>query len=178
MHLFRLFAACVVLGGGMASAPVASGVPNFHQVNDHIYRGAQPPSTSFVNLARLGVKTILDLRDEPGQIRDEKRDVEAAGMRFVSIPMHGLSAPTEQQIATALDVLNDASAAPVFVHCRRGCDRTGTVIACYRISMEHWQNDKALAEARSLGMSWVERAMQHYVTAYHPAPAATVVAAQ
>jgi len=178
MRFARLFAACWLLSGGMASAPVASGVSNFHQVNDHIYRGAQPPATSFVNLARMGVKTILDLRDEAWEIRGEQRAVEAAGMRFVSVPMHGMSAPTEQQISQALAVLNDAAAAPVFVHCRRGADRTGTVIACYRISAEHWHNDKALAEARSLGMSWVQRAMQHYVRAYHPAVASAVAGAQ
>ena len=178
MRFARLFAACWLLSGGMASAPVASGVSNFHQVNDHIYRGAQPPATSFMNLARMGVKTILDLRDEPWEIRDEQNAVEAAGMRFVSIPMHGMSAPTQEQIAKALAVLNDVSAAPVFVHCRRGADRTGTVIACYRISAEHWGNAKALVEARSLGMSWVQRAMQRYVRTYHPAEAPAAAAAQ
>jgi protein tyrosine/serine phosphatase len=124
------------------------------------------------------VKTVLDLRDEPDQIQSEKRAVESAGMRFVSIPMHGLSSPTEEQIGRALALLSDSSYAPVFVHCRRGADRTGTVIACYRISMEHWQNDKALAEAQSCGMSWMERAMRRYVLAFHPGAAAPVIAAQ
>jgi len=177
MRFVRLFAVFWALGGGLASAPVASGVSNFHQVNDHIYRGAQPAATSFLNLARLGIKTVVDLRDEPDQIRAEKRAVEASGMRFVSIPMHGLSAPTEQAMARALEILNDPESAPVFVHCRRGADRTGTVIACYRISAEHWRNEKALAEARALGMSWVERAMQHYVLAYRPLPAVMATAA-
>jgi len=166
MRYLRLFAAFCALGG-LASAPVAPGVSNFHQVDDHVYRGAQPPAAGFAHLARIGIKTVVDLRDEPAQIRAEQHAVEAAGMRFVSIPMHGLTAPMDQVIAQALAILNDPAAAPVFVHCRRGADRTGTVIACYRISFQHWRNDKALAEARSLGMSWMERAMQHYVLAYH-----------
>jgi tyrosine-protein phosphatase SIW14 len=177
MRFIRIFAAICALGDGLAFAQVTAGVPNFHKVNDHVYRGAQPADDGFKDLARIGIKTIVDLRDEPDLIRAEKRTVEAAGMHFVSIPMHGLSAPGEQQIAMALGILNDQAAGPVFVHCRRGADRTGTVIACYRISADHWQNDKALAEARSLGMSWVERAMQHYVMSYHAAPAGPVVVA-
>jgi protein-tyrosine phosphatase len=81
-----------------------------------------------------------------------------------------------------LGLLNDAAAGPVFVHCRRGADRTGTVLACYRIAHDGWDNSKALSEARSLGMSWIERAMQSYVLHYAAAPApakpiATAVAA-
>ena len=47
-----------------------------------------------------------------------------------------------------------------------GADRTGTVVACYRIAHDHWDNRKALGEARQFGMSWVQRAMHHYVMNY------------
>ena len=53
-------------------------------------------------------------------------------------------------------LLNDNSAWPVFVHCRRGADRTGTAIACYRIEHDHWTNQQALAEAKTFGMSSME----------------------
>ena len=171
MRTLRLFAGIWVLAGGLASAPIDPGVTNFHQVNEKIYRGAQPCAASFQKLAKIGIKTILDLRNEPDLWPAEKRAVEQAGMRFVSVPMYGMSAPTADQMAKALAVLNDPAATPVFVHCRRGADRTGTVIACYRISAQHWQNQKALAEARSLGMSWIEFAMHHYILGYRPAPA-------
>jgi protein tyrosine/serine phosphatase len=54
----------------------------------------------------------------------------------------------------------------VFVHCRRGVDRTGTIVACYRIAHDHWENRKALAEAEANGMSWTEIAMKYYVLGY------------
>jgi tyrosine-protein phosphatase SIW14 len=54
------------------------------------------------------------------------------------------------------------------VHCRRGADRTGTVIACYRITHDGWSNRKALQEATSYGMSWIEFGMQRYVLAFQP----------
>ncbi|MEI9971556.1 MAG: tyrosine-protein phosphatase [Ignavibacteriota bacterium] len=122
---------------------------------------------AFPSLARLGIKTVLDLRPEEGHLRTERKLDEAAGMRYVSIPMNGILAPTDEQIEHALAVLNDAAIrGPVFIHCRRGADRTGTVIACYRISHDRWTNDKALDEARSLGMSWMERGMRSYVLHY------------
>jgi protein tyrosine/serine phosphatase len=62
-----------------------------------------------------------------------------------------------------LALLNDSSEWPIFVHCRRGADRTGTAIACYRIAHDHWSNQQALAEAKTLGMSSLEIGMQRYI---------------
>ena len=154
-----------------------AGVGNFHVVNEHIYRGAQPSGQGFQALAKMGVKTVIDLR-ESDQAAGERQMVEAAGMRFVSIPMHGLEKPSPAAIAQALAVFNDKDAGIVFVHCRRGADRTGTVVACYRISHDRWGNPRALAEAKANGMAWIQKAMQHYVMAYRPPveAAATTVA--
>jgi tyrosine-protein phosphatase SIW14 len=171
------FVVCLVSGTVLAaSASDVTGVGNFHQVNPQVYRGAQPTDEGFKNLAHAGIATVIDLR-EPGDRSDrEARVVKAAGMRYVSVPMKGLSAPAPEDVDKILTLLNDPSAGPVFVHCRRGADRTGTVLACYRIAHDGWENRKALAEARSLGMSWIERAMQSYVLHYAagPAPAKSV----
>lgn len=91
-------------------------------------------------------------------------------MHYVHIPLAGMAAPSDRQIATAFAVLNDPTAWPVFVHCRRGADRTGTVIACYRIAHDHWDNEKALSEARMQGMSRIEHAMQQYVLHFQLPP--------
>ncbi len=144
-------------------------VGNFHQVDDHLFRGAEPSEGGLESLAKLGIKTIVDL--EPGKTRSRKEQnrAEALGMRYVNVPMSGLVAPSSDQIAKALAALQSSTEGPVFVHCRRGKDRTGTVVACYRIAQDHWPNQKALAEARSLGMSSVERGMKRYILSYQPA---------
>jgi protein tyrosine/serine phosphatase len=152
-----------------------AGVGNFHAVNEHFYRGAQPSAEGFKSLAKMGVKTVIDLR-ETDQAADEKVLVEAAGMRFVSVPMHGMEKPNPASIAQALAVINDKDAGTVFVHCRRGADRTGAVVACYRISHDRWDNGKALAEAKANGMAWIQKAIQHFVMAYRP-PVETVTTA-
>jgi tyrosine-protein phosphatase SIW14 len=187
---FQRSAIVVAIALGIATFPAAAaeinvdGVSNFHQINDHVYRGAQPTDLGFQNLAKLGVKTIIDLREPGDRSAAERKMVEAAGMRYVTIPFQGMSAPSPANVAKVLALFDDASDGPVFVHCRRGADRTGTVIACYRISHDGWDNRQALREAKGFGMSWTEIAMQHYVLGYHAAPlvtattgAATTVAA-
>ncbi|HEY2014042.1 MAG TPA: tyrosine-protein phosphatase [Bryobacteraceae bacterium] len=150
-------------------AAEVTGVPNFHQVNDHVYRGAQPSPQGFQNLSKLGIRTVIDLRESDSRSKAEQKIVEAGGMRYVNIPLKGLGAPSEQDVAKLLAMFEDSSAGPIFIHCRRGADRTGTVCACYRIAHDHWENAKALQEARTFGMSWMEKAMQQYVLHYQAA---------
>ena len=147
---------------------VAPGVSNFHKVDDRVYRGGQPTSEGLVNLSRMGIKTVIDLRLVDGSSQVEKKVAEGLGMHYVSVPMNGIAAPTDDDIAKVLSLLQSESAAPVFVHCRRGKDRTGTVVACYRIQHDRWQNAQALKEAKSNGMSRLEVAMQRYILRYIP----------
>ena len=124
----RLLLALAVLSLPAFAQP--AGVPNFHKVDDQVYRGAQPSTEGFQNLAKLGVKTVLDLREADSRSTAEKKVVEAAGMRYVNIPLRGMAAPSAQDVAKILGHFADTKSGPVFVHCRRGADRTGTVIAC------------------------------------------------
>jgi protein tyrosine phosphatase (PTP) superfamily phosphohydrolase (DUF442 family) len=148
-----------------------AGVPNFHQVTERIFRGGQPEVRGWPELAKIGVKTVIDLR-RPGEHSTlaESLAVSAAGMRYVNVPMDGFATPTETQLAVPLSVLDAGE--PVFVHCKLGCDRTGTVIAAYRISRQSWENQKALAEARQMGLHWWENGMRRFIAAYRATPLA------
>jgi tyrosine-protein phosphatase SIW14 len=157
----------VLAFGAAGLAADLSGVGNFHQINDHVYRGAQPTAEGFQRLAQMGVKTIIDLRESGSRADSEKRIVEKDGMHYINIPFAGLGAPSDQQVSKVLALFTDMASGPVFVHCRRGADRTGTVVACYRVSHDHWKNQDALAEAKQNGMAGIERAMQQYVLRYH-----------
>lgn len=156
---------------------VAPGVPNFHQVNERIYRGGQPSDEGWPSLAHLGVKTVIDLRlQDEHPTQREAQAVGAAGMRYVNIPMHGIVAPSDDQVARVLELLNADDAGSVFVHCRRGADRTGTVIACYRMLHDGWDNEKAFKEAKLYGMSWTQIGLKHYVLNFR-APAVRAASA-
>jgi tyrosine-protein phosphatase SIW14 len=147
-------------------------LPNFHQVDDHVYRGAQPSAEGWKELAKLGIHVVVDLRPD-GELHEhwagsERHAVEAAGMRYISVPMQGWAKPDSKEIARALAELKSGEG--VFVHCRGGIDRTGTVIACYRMTHDHWTNERALEEARAEGMNPLQKAMQQYILDFRPAP--------
>jgi len=142
-------------------------IKNMHAVNDRIYRGAQPTEEGFKALAKMGIKTVIDLRDKPAQADREKHFVESFGMQYLSVPMN-MHAPTDDQIAKVLSMLDSNAAGPVFIHCLGGKDRTGTAIACYRIAHDGWDNRKALAEARVYGLSAFDVALRNYIVHFHP----------
>jgi tyrosine-protein phosphatase SIW14 len=144
----------------------AAGVANFHQVDANVYRGAQPTPEGLKALADLGVKTIVDLRHGKEHSDEEQKAAERLGMRYINVPMEGLNAPTDQQVANLLAVLNAADQGAVFVHCREGKDRTGAVVAFYRIAHDHWPNDKALEEAKAFGMSPMQHPRENFILGF------------
>jgi protein tyrosine phosphatase (PTP) superfamily phosphohydrolase (DUF442 family) len=164
-----LFALAIPAFAG-SSAP---GIKNFHQVNEHVYRGAQPTDEGFQYLAKNGVKTVIDLREADERSQSEEAVVTAAGMNYVNVPMTGLTPPTEPEITRILGILEDDSAGAVFVHCQRGADRTGAVIAAYRIDHDHWDNDRALSEAKSDGMGSFQFPRRSYIRDFQPLNAAS-----
>ena len=143
-----------------------------YRVDDHVYRGKQPARQDIPSLAASGVRTVLDLRGAMDHQKWEQQAVEAVGMKYVRIGLSGLFAPTDRQIDKILAVLEDPTRGPVFVHCRRGADRSGVVIACYRIVHDHWTNAQAMEEARQQGFSRLEVLMQHYIQHFHSSPTA------
>jgi len=161
-----LLALAIVASLRFAGAEEAPGVPNFHQVNQQVFRGAQPTKEGWNSLAKLGVKVVIDLRQdkEGGEhlISAEAKAVQEAGMRYVNVPLKGIVAPSDDQIAKILIILNGPD--PVFVHCRQGKDRTGVVIACYRIAHDRWDSKRAMGEAKAIGMHWKEVGMKRYIS--------------
>ena len=162
LHLFVLVLPVLLTAADLPE------IKNMQPVNDHIYRGAQPSSEGFKQLAKMGIKTVIDLREKRAQADREKQMVESLGMKYVGIPM-SMHAPTDDQIAKALSVLNSTESAPVFLHCLGGRDRTGAVIACYRVAHDGWDNHKALAEATVHGLSVFDVGMRRYIERYRPA---------
>ena len=163
----RLPIALLVLGlpGFASSVP---GIKNFDRVDAHVLRGGQPTDEGLQHLAKLGVKTIVDLREAGDRSKAEERVVTAAGMKYVNVPMTGLTPPTDDEITRLLAMLEDNTAGPVFVHCLRGADRTGAVIAAYHISHDKWDNARALKDAKAHSMSFIQFPRQNYIRNFRP----------
>ena len=147
----------------------APGVPNFHEVNESLFRGGQPSEEGLRSLAKLGVKTVVDLRMSR-RVRDwESKAVAALGMRYVHLPLYGKETPSRDDIVKAFAVLEDPERWPVFVHCREGKDRTGMIVGCYRIAHDGWTNMRALAEAKTYASRELTHAMEDYIRQFKPA---------
>jgi protein tyrosine/serine phosphatase len=144
-----------------------SELPNFRKVDDHLFRGGQPGNGGIKKLRELGIKTIINLRGEDDLARAEQAEATAAGLSYYSVAMPGLSRPSSAQIERTLALIDSEQNWPVFVHCKRGSDRTGTVIAVYRISHQNWTATQALSEAKRFGLSWMEFGMKDFVSDYY-----------
>jgi protein tyrosine/serine phosphatase len=147
----------------LAQQPAAKHVRNFGEVNKSIYRGGEPSTVGIEELGAMGVKTVIDLRLRSAATQEEKQQVQKLGMKYISYPLGEFSAPSKTQVEDLLALLAHSDSGTVFIHCRRGKDRTGTIIACYRIQHDHWANQKALAEANQYGMSHLERGMRAFI---------------
>lgn len=147
-------------------------LPHLFCIDDHtVCRGKQPRPQDYAELKREGFKTIIDLRGGWIHKPHESREARAAGIEYRSFRLSGIWEPHDQQMATILKVLEDPARVPAFIHCRRGDDRTGMVLACYRIAHDHWKNEDALNEARHNGMSMLEVFMQNYIRHFDPTKA-------
>ena len=121
-------------------------ISNFGQMDERFYRGARPKADDLASLAAIGVKTIIDLTDN--SLEKEKPAVEAAGMRYVNIPIVDKKNPSEAQIAEFLKLVNDPETGKFYVHCAGGRHRTGVMAAVYRFNHDHWNYDQVYAEMK------------------------------
>jgi protein tyrosine/serine phosphatase len=141
-------------------------LPNFHQVNENLYRGAQPQSGGLKKLSEFGIKTIINLRGASEETRKQQAEAEASGMRYFNIPLSSIGRPKDHEVERALAIIDARENWPVFVHCKRGADRTGVIIAAYRISREQWTTEQATTEAKRLGMASIQFRKKGYISDY------------
>ena len=150
--------------GAPAEKLKIAGVPNAGKISDVLFRGAQPSPQGLVELKKMGVTTIVDLRGNRGPVAREREQAESLGMRFIDIPVSGWSPPSNAQVAEFLKLFQQDPTQKVFVHCYYGRDRTGVMVAAYRMAQQHWTPDQAVAEMDSFGFHYhLYPAMKSYV---------------
>ena len=150
--------------GAPAEKLKLAGVHNAGKVSEALLRGAQPSAEGLAELKKLGVTTIVDLRGNGGPVAWERAQAEALGMRFVNIPVLGWSPPGNAQVAEFLKLFQQDPTQKIFVHCYYGEDRTGVMVAAYRIAQQNWTADQAVSEMDSFGFHYhLYRAMKSYV---------------
>lgn len=126
-------------------------IRNFHQVEAFLYRGGQPLKEGFIALKEMGVKTVICLRWGKKVIEAEKAAVESLGMTFISMPLNYWNLPKTETVDRFLALIDDTENHPVYVHCLHGSDRTGILLAIFRIFRQGWTFDQSYDEMRKFG---------------------------
>jgi len=149
---------------------------NFGKIDEGYYRGGELKGSDAADLAKLGVKTVIDLRSDSDYEADEARLVSSAHMNYIRIPMTTRVAPTVAQIEKFLSIVRDPASQPVYVHCVEGRHRTGVMTAVYRMTVDGWNADRAFDEMKQykFGMAMLHPEFKKFVYAYRPAPAMPV----
>ncbi len=122
-----------------AQPMTAVGMKNFYRIDAKLYRSAQPDEAGFSAIKRLGITTVLNLRD----FRSDD-EAEGLGLNLQRIEMEA-GEITIPQLVAALRIIRAADG-PVLIHCWHGSDRTGTVSALYRMVMQGWSAEAAIDE--------------------------------
>src|SRR6202158_3669455 len=125
-----------------------NGIGNFGEVTPRLYRGAQPNKRGYAALAKMGVDIVVDTRGN--RTKSEGKEVRRHGMQYVAIPWH-CPFPKDETFARFLKLLRENPDKKVFVHCRLGDDRTGMMVAAYRMADEGWTANEAMLEMQHFG---------------------------
>lgn len=157
-------------------------IKNFGQMDDRFYRGGQPKQQEYKELAALGIGTVIDLRDDPTSY--EKQSVEAAGMKYVNIPMSDKQYPDTAKIEQFLKLVDDPATGKFYVHCAGGRHRTGVMGAVYRFNHYNWTYDQVYAEMKKFdfytrfGHGDLKKFVQDYAVTFQSKQAAIATVSQ
>lgn len=118
----------------------AKDAKNCYRLSPELYRSGQPGEDGFKTLEKLGLKSVLNLRE----YHSDADEAEHTGLRLYRIKL-AAGKVTREELMNCLLVIGSAPK-PILVHCWHGSDRTGIVCAAYRIVMQGWTPEKALEE--------------------------------
>ena len=125
------------------------GVPNLHKVSDTLYRSAQPSAEGMKNLKAMGIETIVNLRS----FHSDRDEIGDTGLAYEHIHMKAWHAEEEDAVKF-LQIVTNPKRWPVLVHCQHGADRTGTMCALYRVTVQGWSKEEALKEMTQGGFGF------------------------
>lgn len=117
------------------------GVANLYKVTDYLYRSEQPTAEGMKKLERMGIKTIINL-----QVFDSDADeIRGTGLHHEELsvkPWH----IEDEDVVRGLRIIRKKENGPFLIHCWKGADRVGVMIAMFRIIEQGWTKEEAIQE--------------------------------
>ena len=141
-------------------------LPRFQQVSERLYRGAQPRDGGLSKLRELGINTIINLRGTSARTRAQEAEARALGLNYFNVALPNWGRPQDARVQRILEIIAAPENGRVFVHCRTGVDRTGMIVAMFRMTHDGSSANDALAEADRNGMRRTQFWMRDYAEDY------------
>jgi protein tyrosine/serine phosphatase len=174
-----LFAACCVNSFADEAARPANwasaisgveGLGNLFQVSPQLYRSRQPSAQALKRILAQHplvdgtepIRTVVALRVSDGGDGALLGGSDAVHYEWLKFnPFH----PVDKDVIAFLRIVTDKASQPVLVHCAQGSDRTGMMVAIYRIVVQGWSKEDALKEMvdGGYGFHFVWQDLVHYV---------------
>jgi protein tyrosine phosphatase (PTP) superfamily phosphohydrolase (DUF442 family) len=154
--LAGVLALSLSLGSALAASPFSrpgewatpvsdAGIENLYRVETNLFRSAVPTSAGFQKLTQMGVKTVLDLRGGDGD-----KAAAGASLKLFHVPMSAWGLHNDR-VLQALRIVADPQNRPLLIHCQHGADRTGAIVALYRVVVQGWSKERAIREMNEGG---------------------------
>ena len=137
-------------------------IPEFHQVNPNIYRGGYPQNGDLVILLNQVIKTIINIDNDSASAHNEQMNAESLGIKYIFSPMSAFNVPSNEQVDSLLNNLQDPSLFPIFIHCKHGQDRTGVIVGLYRFHVDGWASHAAYDEMLKFGFHPILKGLDSY----------------
>jgi protein tyrosine phosphatase (PTP) superfamily phosphohydrolase (DUF442 family) len=148
------------------SAEVQVSLPLFRRLSENYMRGGEPARGGLGVLARLGVKTIIDLRSDYDYEDEIRVAAERLGFIYRRLPLSVWNPPSDKEANEFIEVVANKDEGPFFVFCTDGIHRTGEMSAIYRIAHDRWDIERALAEMDEAGFNPYYTSLRNYVWTY------------
>lgn len=123
---------------------------NKHKIDDDCWRSAQPAPFQLRQMAKRGIRTVVNLRGERlcGGYWLEQKACQRYGLKLVNFKMRSRAAPTPEEFRAA-KALFEQLEYPILMHCKSGADRAGLMSVLYRFFKRGEPLEQALEE-----LSW------------------------
>ncbi|HZN00397.1 MAG TPA: sulfur transferase domain-containing protein [Pyrinomonadaceae bacterium] len=164
--LFAIGVSLMLFSTTVSAQTAETELPRFQQVSERLYRGAQPRAGGVQRLRELGIDTIVNLRGSGELTRAEEAEARALGLNYFNVPLPNWGRPQDDRVRRILLIIAAPQNGRVFVHCKDGVDRTGTIIALHRVAHQGWRSEAAVAEAERNGMRRFQFWMRDYAGEY------------
>jgi uncharacterized protein (TIGR01244 family) len=129
------------------------GIRNLARLETTVACAGAITAEAIPEIKKMGFVSIVNLRlasEQGADVDKQEAAAKAAGLRYFHVPFEGKPDPVAA--GKFLDAITTKGAEPAFIHCAGG-NRAATMWLIKRLAVDHWDVERATAEATALGQT-------------------------